>query len=475
MPACVHCGVPNPPSHVVCLGCGSRLDSSAAGRVPSRRPYGWAFWAWAPSAPASPDLHRHAAHIAARTGVHLKLVRALVRHPKRKRGGAAARVPTTQNADEILGAADIDIVVELLGGLSPAYEMMLRALKAGQSVVTANKAVLARHGSALFEAAAAAEADVYFEAAVAGGIPIIRTLREGLAGDRITRVTGILNGTTNHILGRLESGDSYADALAEAQRLGFAEADPTLDVNGQDAADKLAILAQLAFGTPVRPQDVPCVGITALTPEVLADTRDLGCRVKLIASAQRLQVGGRERCDVGVHPTLLPERHVLSHVPAAQNAIAVESDALGVTLYQGAGAGSLPTGSAVVADLIEAGRNLKAGVTGRLSAGKEARAPALLSPAAARSAYYLRLAVVDKPGVLASVAKILATHKISLASVLQRESGKTPVPLVLTTHVTEEGAMQKSLRAIGKLAAVHGRCRCYGCARMLKFAGSELL
>jgi homoserine dehydrogenase len=397
-------------------------------------------------------LERHADLIAERTGVRLALTRALVRNPRRKRAGAAGRVAVTREARQVVEAPDVDIVVELLGGLSPAQELILAALRAGKSVVTANKAVLAKHGDRLFEAAARGGVDVYFEAAVAGGIPIIRTLREGLAGDRITRITGILNGTTNYIISQLEAGNAYADALAEAQRLGYAEADPTLDVNGRDAADKLAILTQLAFGTAVRPDKLPCVGVTALTPEVLADARQLGCRVKLLATAAR--VG--DRCDVSVAPTLLPERHVLSHVPANQNAIAVESDALGMTLYQGAGAGSLPTGSAVVADLIEAGRNLKAGVSGRLSHGRARSAPPLLPPAASQSAYYMRLAVDDRPGVLASVAKILATHRISLASVLQRESGKSPVPLVLTTHVTDAGAMHKAVRAIGKLRAVHG-------------------
>lgn len=402
-------------------------------------------------------IHRHGPLLAQRAGMKLQIVRAVVRRPSRKRTGAAAKIPVTRDSKAVVGAPDIDIVVELLGGTNPAYALMQQALAHGQSVVTANKAVLAQHAAALFRAARKHGADVYFEAAVAGGIPIIRTLREGLAGDHITRVCGILNGTTNYILSRLEAGDSYEAALAEAQRLGFAEADPTLDVNGRDAADKLAILAQLAFGTEVKPQALDVEGIEDLTPDVLADARALGCRVKLIATAQRCHLGREEYLDARVHPALVPDDDVMSHVPANQNAVAVQSDALGSTLYQGAGAGSLPTGSAVVGDLIEAARNRKGNVVGRLYVERARNAPRLLRRELAESAYYLRLLVDDKPGVLASVAKILASHHISLASVLQNDRSRGPVPLSLTTHITRHGAMLKALRAVKRLAAVHGR------------------
>ncbi len=401
-------------------------------------------------------LQRHRELIAHRSGVEVHIVRALVRS-RRRRQGAAAKVATTRDAYDIVQAPDIDIVVELMGGERPAVDYMLKALKAGKPVVTANKAVVARHGARLFKAASAAHVDLYFEAAVAGGIPIIRTLREGLAADRITLVRGILNGTTNYILGQLQQGRSYAEALAEAQALGYAEADPTLDVSGGDAADKLAILINLAFGTQVQPKDLPCEGITHLTPEVLSDAAELGYSVKLVARAQRLQHGGAEWLDARVHPALVPLGDVLSHVPANQNAVTIASDALGDTLYQGAGAGSLPTGSAVVADLIEAARNMRGGVSGRLATPISPGAPKLIQPGDAKSAYYMRLLVDDRPGVLASVTKILAAQQISMATVLQRERGAGPVPLVLMTHTTSYGRVLKALSSMGKIAALHTR------------------
>lgn len=401
-------------------------------------------------------LSRHAGLIGQRAGVQLEIVRALVRK-KRKRLGAAGAVPVTTKPQDVVQAPDVDIVVELLGGHQPALGLMHQALAAGKPVITANKAVLARHGTELFVAAARSQVDVYFEGAVAGGIPIIRTLREGLAGDRIASMRGILNGTTNYILSCLAEGASYADALVQAQHLGFAEADPTLDVNGGDAADKLAILIQLAFGTRVLPDKLPTEGITSLTPDVLADADELGYRVKLLGIAQRVRRGGTDVLDARVHPAMVPRDHVLSHVPANQNAIAVHSEALGSTLYQGAGAGSLPTGTAVVADLVEAARNMRAGVSGRLQISGQKTAPKLIKPAEAVSAYYLRLLVDDKPGVLGTVANILATQHISMASVLQRERGSGPVPLVITTHTTPQGAMQKSLARMARLKALHGR------------------
>ena len=258
------------------------------------------------------------------------------------------------------------------------------------------------------------------------------------------------------MLGRLDVGETYEQALAQAQRLGFAEADPTLDVSGRDAADKLAILVHLAFGTHVVPSQLPTEGITHLTPEVLADARELGFCVKLLATAQRVTLArGGEGIDARVHPALLPMQHPLSAVPASQNAIVVHSDALGSTLYQGAGAGSLPTGSAVVGDLIEAVRNMKAGVSGRLAVQSGKSVPTLIKEDAIESAFYLRLLVDDQPGVLAAVTKILAAHKISMASVLQRGRGAGPVPLVITTHTTTTGAMHKALQAIKRLRSMH--------------------
>ncbi len=400
-------------------------------------------------------LSRHRRLIAERQGVDLKIVRALVRSDGRLRQGAAHKVPLTKRAGDILEAPDIDVVCELLGGLRPAREYIEAALKAGKPVVSANKAVLARYGDKLLRLAAERRLGLYFEAAVAGGLPIIRTLREGLAGDRISRVAGILNGTCNFVLGRMEAGDTYAQALREAQRLGFAEADPSLDVSGGDAADKLAILLQLAFGLTVSPGVIPTEGITHLTPDILADAARLGYRIKLLAIGQRHTARG---VDARVHPAMVPVGHPLSTVRGADNAVAVTSDALGTTLYQGAGAGGLATGSAVVADLVEAARDLWAGATARLV--RSSGAPStLLPPTAAKGPYYMRLRVVDRPGVLATITRILGRHRVSLATVLQREhadGAAAPVSVVMTTHTASHAAMNKVVGELSRVPALRG-------------------
>lgn len=405
-------------------------------------------------------LERHQTLIQERTGARVRIVRALVQHLVRTRPGASKNIPVTDVPKAVLDAQDIDIVVELMGGLEPARSYMTRALQASKPVVTANKAVMAKHGPELLRLSRDSRCDLYFEAAVAGGIPIIRTLREGLASDRVTYLSGILNGTTNYILGRMEAGLAYDEALRQAQALGYAEADPSLDVNGGDAADKLAILILLAYGKEVAPHQIPREGITDLTPEVLADAQRLGYRVKLIGVAKRVEHAGDEYLDARVHPCFVPLAHPLSTVSDALNAVWVESDALGPTLYQGAGAGGLPTGSAVVSNIIEAARNLRAQTSGRSVHLGSAQAPTLLPPGDAHSAYYLRLEVEDRPGVLASVATILGQHGVSLATVLQHERSKassTPVPVILTTHPTPHGAMLAALGQVGELNAVHGR------------------
>lgn len=408
-------------------------------------------------------LARHHRLIAERSGVELRLVRAFVRNPRKRRSGAAGRVPLTTDPEAVYGAADVDVVCELMGGLSPAHELIAASLTRGRTVVTANKAVLALHGAQLLELASAAGAELHFEAAVAGGLPIIRTLREGLAGDRVDQVMGILNGTTNFILGRMEKGASYAAALAEAQGLGYAEADPTLDVSGRDAADKLAILLQLAFGMAARPDDLLTEGITGLTPEILADARELGYRVKLLAAGGRAP-GDGAKVVASVQPTFVPLGHALSTVSGADNAVAVRSDALGLTLYQGKGAGGLPTGSAVVSDLIDAARGLRAGLR-RRGAWLLEGGPRLASSALIRRAFYLRLLVTDRPGVLASVTRILARHGVSLATVLQRERAGAAggrVPVIMLTHDTPHGAMQRAVRDLERLRAVQGRVQLIG-------------
>ncbi len=400
-------------------------------------------------------LAKHQDLIVARSGASMEIVRAAVRDVDRVREGAAHHVRLTTKIEDIVSAPDVDIVVELMGGVDAAYKHIRRALENGKPVVTANKAVLAQHGPELYAIAAAHGVDVYFEAAVAGGIPIIRTMREGLAADRITAVRGILNGTTNFVLGLMGEGQSYGEALAEAQRRGYAESDPTIDVNGRDAADKLTILAHLAYGVEVRPQDFPVVGIESLTPEVLRDAHDLGFAVKLLGIAKRVGSSRAMRLDLRVHPTFVPLEHQLASVPGAQNAISVVSDALGQTLYQGPGAGGMPTGSAVVSDLIEAARSLRLGVSGRVKASRKA-AMALVDPADARACFYLRFLVDDKPGVLAAITRILADHKISLETVLQRSRCKIDgdVPLLLVTHETTQGAVDAAIQEVKKLRTV---------------------
>lgn len=400
-------------------------------------------------------LARHGELIARRTGVSLRVVRALVRKPRRRRVGHAAHVPLTTDPAAVLGAKDIDVVVELMGGIEPARAYVLRALRAGQPVVTANKALLAAHGPQVFRVSAATGSDIYFEAAVAGGVPIIRSLREAMISDRINEVVGILNGTSNYILDRMQSGADYAGALAEAQRLGYAEADPTLDVSGRDTADKLAILVQLAFGKVVRPAQIATIGITLMTRELQADAERLGYSVKLLGIARRHDNG----LEVRVQPTLIPRRHSLSSVRGAHNAILLQSDALGEMLYQGLGAGSLPTGSAVVADLIEAGRNLRAGASLRVELRADARSPALLPRSAASCAHYLRLVVAERPGVLAAITHVLADAGVSLSAVFQDQhsgNGKQKVPVTLVTHACKMGQMDRALGRLRRLAALQG-------------------
>jgi len=398
-------------------------------------------------------LEKHHAIICSRAGVRIELTRALVRNKRRKRKGPAGDVALTTKVSDIVGADDIDIVVELMGGMEPALEYMTTALAAGQTVVTANKAIVAEHGAKLIKAASKAKRDVHFEAAVAGGIPIIRTLREALASDQVSQITGILNGTTNYIVEAMAKGRSYEEALSAAQELGFAEADPTLDVSGRDAADKLSILMGLSFGTTIKPSKIPTDGITKLTKEMMEDAADLGYSMKLLASAQRTEEG---TIQAGVFPYFVPLGHELSAVPDAQNAIFVMSDSLGSTLYQGPGAGGLPTGSAVVADIIEAGRNVAGKSRGRLSIGVVRKGPKLAASGDAVCAWYLRLNVLEEPGVLASVTKVLADEGISLATVWQLPpvGPGAPVDIVMTTHETREGAMNKALRRISKLRTV---------------------
>jgi homoserine dehydrogenase len=354
--------------------------------------------------------------------------------------------PTALAADPL-----VDVVVELIGGSEdPARGLVLAALAAGKPVVTANKALLARHGVALAEASEASGAALAYEAAVAGGIPVIKTLREGLAGNRIRRVAGILNGTCNFILTSMrERGREFADVLAEAQRLGYAEADPSFDIDGIDTAHKLAILAALAFGRAVRFDDVHIEGIRNVTALDIAFARELGYRIKLLGIARRTETGIESR----VHPCLVPENSPLARVDGVYNAIVAEGDFVGRIMLEGRGAGAGPTASAVVADLIDIARGRGAPVWGAASAALSA-APAV-PMADYVGAYFLRLMVLDRPGVIADVAGALRDSGVSLESMLQH--GRAPgeaVPIVLVTHDTRESQMRAAIEWIERLETV---------------------
>lgn len=391
-------------------------------------------------------LHRDRSRLADRVGARLKIIRAAVRNVRRKQSAATRSIELTTDPAAVIGAPDVDIVVELAGGVDVPRRWILDAFAAGKPVVTANKAVIAAQGPKLHSASSNARAGLFYEGAVAGGIPIIRTLRDSLASDQIRGLHGVLNGTTNYILGEMEAGKSYPGALADAQRLGFAEADPTLDVSGGDAADKLAILLQLAYGLTVTRKKLPVEGIEKLTPEVLADAHRLGFRVKLLAVGKLTE---RREVEARVHPAFVRRGTPLSTIPGALNAVRVDSRNLGSTFYQGPGAGGFPTGNAVVADIIEAARGLRAGV---MPPAPPSGSLVLADPSSSVSAYYLRFLVADRPGVLASIAQALADNGISLETVLQPSArGAGPVSVVVTTHACSRGAMLGALGALKRV------------------------
>jgi homoserine dehydrogenase len=358
----------------------------------------------------------------------LELIGALVRDPTESREGVAASL-LTADAEVVLESGAPDIVVELMGGIEPARSLLLRAISIGASVVTANKALLAQDGAALHDAAAKHGVDLAFEASVAGAIPLLRPLKESLAGDRVERVLGIVNGTTNYILTRMdESGVAYADALREAQELGYAEADPTADVEGHDAAAKAAILASLAFHTRVRLEDVSVRGISHLTSADIAAARAMSHVIKLLAVAERSDDGG---IGVRVSPAMVPLTHPLASVREAYNAVFVEARAAGQLMFYGRGAGGAPTASAVLGDIVSLARNR---VLGGRDPGESAYASLPISdPGAARSRHYLSIAVQDRTGVLAKVASTLADHGVSIETLRQDGRGVDAV-LTIVTH-----------------------------------------
>ena len=396
-------------------------------------------------------LQTNAALIEARAGRPLAVAAVSARDRSRERGVSFAHLRWLDDPVALAADAGIDVVVEAIGGAEgPARAVVEAALAAGKPVVTANKALLAVHGADLAARAERSGTDLAFEAAVAGGIPVIKALREGLAGNRISRVAGILNGTCNYILSTMrEHGREFAHVLAEAQRLGYAEADPGLDVDGVDAAHKLAILAALAFGRPVAFADVHVEGIRGVSATDIGFARELGYRIKLLGIAQATQAGISAR----VHPCLVPEAAPLALVEGVFNAVVADGDAVGQIMLQGRGAGAGPTASAVVADLIDIARGRRTPVWGAAS-GSLSNAPSV-PMARHRGAYYLRLTVVDRPGVIADVAAALRDAGVSLESMLQH--GRRPgeaVAVVLVTHETTEAAMRQAVDRIATLDAV---------------------
>jgi homoserine dehydrogenase len=405
-------------------------------------------------------LQRRRTAIDAMLGAHLRLVRIADLDTTRDRGVRLPDGMLVADARRVYEADDVDVVIELMGGYEPARRFVLAAIAAGKSIVTANKALLAVHGREVFGAAARQRVDVGFEASVGGGIPIVRVLRDGVVADRILGVRGIVNGTCNYILSRMSTeGAEFADVLKDAQERGLAEADPTFDIDGIDSAHKLVILAALAFGVELKLEDIATEGIRHVDQMDVAYARELGYEIKLLA------IGTVHGDDVAVrvHPTLVPATHVLAGVRGAFNAIYVEGEALGSSMYYGLGAGMMPTATAVVADLIEIARN-------RLQ-DTSARVPPLGIPALRRArrvpmgelrtAYYLRIMVRDRPGVLGNIASIVGRHGISIATVIQKgRSEGGVVPVVIRTHEARERDLQAALTRIRRLAGVQGAPMC---------------
>ncbi len=394
-------------------------------------------------------LEAHGEDIQERLGVPLKVKRVLVKSKDKPRDVKVEKGVLTDDVDAVLEDPAIHVVVELIGGTSPTRDYLLRAIRSGKHVVTANKALLAVHGVELFEAARKQGVTIAFEGSVGGGIPVIRSIREGLVANRIRKIFGIINGTSNYILTEMtDRGQSFGAALKGAQAKGYAEADPTLDVGGGDAAHKLVVLAACAWGVPVDPKSIPTEGITALDTLDIENARALGYVVKSLGVA----ASGKDGLALRVQPTFVPQRHVLATVSGAFNAIYIEGDPVGPLLLYGRGAGSGPTASAVVGDLFEVGRDLVSGGVGRVPlpyGPTNEKRPKLADPDGWRSAFYLRFSAYDRPGVLARIAGALGAQGISIASVVQKErqSGKA-VPILVLTHDCEERALRAAVKEI---------------------------
>ena len=410
-------------------------------------------------------LDAQAGDLAARIGAPLELAGIAVRRPGRHTDVPAHLLTT--DAEALVARDDVDVVVEVIGGIEPARSLLLAALTSGKSVVSANKALLADDGATLHDAAARAGVDLYYEAAVAGAIPLLRPLRESLAGDRITRVMGIVNGTTNFILSRMDAtGAGFDEALAEATTLGYAEADPTADVDGYDAAAKAAILAGLAFHTRVTMSDVHREGIGEVSAADIASARAIDCTIKLLAICERVRGDdGSERVSVRTHPAMIPRSHPLAGVGDAYNAVFVEAEAAGSLMFYGRGAGGPPTASAVLGDLVAVARNR---VSGSRGAGESAYADLPVQPMGeVATRYHVALDVNDEPGVLAGAAQAFAEQGVSIQTVRQEGRGDAAT-LVLVTHSATDAALSATVQKLTGLPFVR---RAAGVLRVEGMAG----
>jgi len=405
-------------------------------------------------------LKRNAAEIARRAGREIIITRASAKDLDKKRICDTQGIILTTDPMDIINDPEINIVLELIGGAGPVKDMVLKAIENGKHVVTANKSLIALYGNEIFAKASEKGVIVAFEAAVAGGIPIIKAIREGLSGNQIQWLAGIINGTGNFILTEMrDKGRDFDDVLAEAQALGYAEADPTFDVEGIDAGHKLTILASIAFGIPLQFDKVYTEGITQITRLDVEYAEQLGYRIKHLGIARKTPEG----IELRVHPTLIPERRLIANVNGVMNAVLVKGDAVGPTLYYGAGAGAEPTASAVVADVIDVVRALTSDPENRVphlafQADSLADIPILTSDRF-KTAYYLRLNAEDKPGVLADVTRILADHQISIEAIIQKEplGDETAIPIIMLTQITLEKEMNAAITEIEALKTVSGK------------------
>ncbi|MEG6521194.1 homoserine dehydrogenase [Desulfotomaculum sp. 1211_IL3151] len=388
--------------------------------------------------------------IQQRVGVKIEIKKVLVRSLNKERGISIPEERLTTDPNDLIADPEIKIIVEVLGGINPTLDYVLAALNSGKSVVTANKDMMAEYGQRLFKAAQNNNCDLLFEASVAGGIPIIRTLKQSLAGNRIEGIYGIINGTTNYMLTKMfQEGCDFKDVLSEAQAKGYAESDPTADVGGFDAARKLTILASIAFNTRVPLSKVHTEGITNITVADITSANELGYTIKLLGIAKERPEG----IEVRVHPTFIPKDHPLASVGDVFNAVFVRGNAVGDTMFYGKGAGELPTASAVVADIMDAARDILRNVPGFIGCTCFKEKP-VLDIGETYSKYYIRLKVADKPGVLASIALVFGNKEVSLKSVLQKEATGKTAELVLVTHRVLEQNVQDALMDIKQLSSV---------------------